>query len=70
MKKCKSVVKEHEKCINENDLIVERNEMLVDEVKAMMIEEIIMFQNEEQLEAKEIRKEVDNAFFWTHVQKK
>ena len=44
--------------------------MLVDELKERMIEDDFMFQNEEQLEAKETRKEVDSDFFCVHVQKK
>ena len=68
--KCKSAVKKHEKFSKENDLIVERHEMLVDELKEKMIDKIVLFQNEDQLKAKEIRKVVDSDFFWTCVQKK
>ena len=46
-KTCKSAVKEYEKFSKENYFIVERHEMLVDELKERTIEDAIMFQNEE-----------------------
>ena len=67
--KFKYAVKEHEHLSKENDLIAERFEMLVEKLKKKMIKNILIFQNEEQLEVKETRKDVDIECFWICVQK-
>ena len=61
--KWKFAVKDYEKLSKETALIVERFEMLVDKLKTKMSKDVFKFQNEEQLEEKDVRKEVDSEFY-------
>ena len=54
-KKWKFTVKDYEKLSKETALIVERFEMLVEKLRTKMMKEILIFQNEEQSDVKEIK---------------
>ena len=55
--------KDYEKIIKENALIAKSFDILVEKLKKKIIKDILMFQNEENLEVKEARQEVDIHFF-------
>ena len=63
IKKKQKACKDHKKLSEESALFENGCEMLVEKSKKKHFKDVLMFQNEEHLEEKQARQEVDSDFF-------